>query len=167
MLLSMNRMIVLLAVSGLLNQSAFAADEVRLKWSELGALVTGHEVAFSTAGGTNLRGDARVVRDDALLIHISSTSDSKLFPKGETSVPRDQISMVDVKKIRGAGGRTIGTTAGLLGGLTASGEIIGHSNMSEGPAIAVFLAASIGSAVAGYFVGKAHDRRVTRIRIVP
>lgn len=167
MLLNMKHTIAILVVSGLLNQATFAADEVRLKWNELGAVVTGHEVAFSTSGGTALRGDVRVVREDALLIHITSTSDSKLFPKGETSVARDQISLVDVKKMRGAGGRTIGTTAGLLGGLTASGEIIGHSNMSEGPAIGVFLATTIGSAVAGYFAGKAHDRKVTKIRIVP
>jgi hypothetical protein len=56
---------------------------------------------------------------------------------------------------------------GTLGGVIAAGEAVGHSRLSEGPAVATFLAMSIGISILGYYAGRSIDRQVTRIRLVP
>lgn len=151
----------------LLIQPVLAADEVQLKWSELGAIAIGHDVRLVVPGGAVLRGEIEAVREDSLVMIVARSSDRQAFPKGQNSVPRASVSVVEVGKARGIAGRVIGTTAGVVGGLTIAGEVIGHSDMSEAPAIAVFLVATIGATIAGYFAGRSLDRRVTRIRIAP
>jgi hypothetical protein len=163
----MYRACTVFAVIALLSQPAAAADEVQLKWTELGAIAIGHEARLVVPGGAVLRGEIEAVRDDSLVMVVSKTSDPKAFPKGQNSIPRASVSVIELKKASGIAGRVIGTTAGAVGGLTIAGEIIGHSNMSEAPAITVFLVATIGTTIAGYFGGRAADRRVTRIRIAP
>jgi hypothetical protein len=155
------------AVLVLLHQPARAADEIQLKWTELGAIAIGHDVRLALPGGAVLQGEIEAVRDDSLVMIVAKTSDRKAFPKGQNSIPRASVSVVELKKTGGISGRVVGTTTGAIGGLTISGEIIGHSNMSEGPAITVFLVATIGTTVAGYFAGRMVDRRVIRIRIAP
>lgn len=158
---------MLVTAIALLNQPAAAANEVQLKWTELGAIAIGHDVRLVLPGGVVLRGEIEAVRDDSLVMVVAKTSDQKAFPRGQNSIPRTVVSVVDIEKVRGIAGRVIGTTTGVVGGLVITGEIIAHSNLSEGPAIAVFLAGTIGSTVAGYFVGRSADRRVTRVRVVP
>jgi hypothetical protein len=157
----------LLAAIALLSQPAAAADEVQLKWTELGAIVIGHDVRLVLPGGAILRGEIEAVRDDSLVMIVAKTSERKAFPKGQNSIPRASVSVVEVRKVRGIAGRVIGTTAGVVGGLVIAGETIGHSDMSEGPAIAVLLVATVGTTVAGYFAGRSVDRRVTRVRVIP
>ena len=163
----MSRACMLFAAIMLMNQPLEAANEIQLKWTELGAIAIGHDARLVLPGGAVLRGEIAAVRDDSLVMVVATTSDRKAFPKGQNSIPRGSVTVVEVMKIRGIAGRVLGTTAGVVGGLVISGEILGHSNLSEGPAIAVFLVATIGTTVAGYFAGKSADRRVTRIRIVP
>ena len=163
----MIRACTLFAVFALLNQPAAAANEVQLKWTELGAVAIGHDVRLALPGGAVLRGEIQAIRDDSLVMVVSKTPDKKAFPKGQNSIPRTSVTLVEIMKVRGIAGRVVGTTAGLLGGMVISGEIIGHSNMSEGPAIAVILIGTIGATVAGIFAGRSLDTRVTRVRVIP
>ncbi len=65
------------------------SQPVELKWSELGALITGHTVEFTTKEGVKLSGDVVSVRPDALVLEAKRTSNAKLFPKGGATVPQD------------------------------------------------------------------------------
>ena len=163
----MYRACAFFAVLALLSQPAAAADEVQLKWTELGAIAVGHDARLVVPGGAVLQGEIAAVRDDSLVMVIAKTSDRKAFPKGQNSIPRASVTLVELKKGSGIAGRVVGTTAGLLGGLTIAGEIIAHGDLSEAPGITVFLVATVGTTVAGYFIGRRADRRVTRIRIAP
>jgi hypothetical protein len=163
----MIRTCTLLAAIALLNQTAAAVTEVQLKWTELGAIAIGHDARLVLPGGAVLRGEIQAIRDDSVVMVVAKTSDPKAFPKGQNSIPRGSVTVVEVMKVRGIAGRVIGTTAGVLVGLAIPGEIIAHGNVPEGSAIAVILVGTIGTTVAGYFSGRAADRRVTRIRIVP
>lgn len=163
----MIRACTLFAAIALLNHTAAAANEVQLRWTELGAIAIGHDVRLALPGGTVLRGEVQAIRDDSLVMVVTKTSDKKAFPKGQNSIPRTSVTVVEIMKVRGIGGRVIGTTTGVIGGLIISGEIIAHSNVSEGPATAVLLVGTVGTIVAGYFAGRLLDRRVTRIRVIP
>ena len=163
----MLRACALFTAIALLNQPAAAADEVQLKWTELGAIAIGHDARLLLPGGAVLRGEIEAVREDSLVMVVAKTSDRKTYPKGQNAIPRASVSVVEIGKTRGIAGRVIGTTAGVVGGLVIAGEIIGHGDLSEGGAIAIFLAGTIGTTVAGYFAGRSFDRRVTRVRVVP
>jgi hypothetical protein len=163
----MFRACTIFASFAMLNQPAAAANEIQLKWTELGAIAIGHDARLVLPGGAVLRGEIAAVRDDSLVLVVAKTSDQKAFPKGQNEIPRGSVTVVEVMKVRGIAGRVIGTTAGVLGGLVMSGEIIAHSNVPEGSGIAVILIGTIGTTVAGYFAGRSADRRVTRVRIVP
>lgn len=149
----------------LLLQPVSAATEVQLKWTELGAVAMGHDVKLVLPSNTVVHGQIQAVRDDTLIMTVTRTSDAKAFPKGQNSIPKASISVVEVKTYRGIAGRTTGTTIGVVGGLSLTGTIIGHSDMSAVPALAVAIIGTAAAAIGGYHAGKAADVRVTRIRI--
>ena len=151
----------------LLLQPVSAATEVQLKWTELAAVAIGHDVKLILPANTVVHGEIQAIRDDTLIMTVTRTSDAKAFPKGQNSIPKASVSVVEVKKYRGAAGRTAGTTLGILGGLSLTGTIIGHSDLSTGPSLALIIIGTTAAAIGGYHAGKAADGRVTRIRITP
>ena len=157
-----------LVLSIALVSSAVQAESkpVDLKWSELGSLVTGHFVEFTTKDGVKLAGDVVSVRPDELVLDAKRTSDAKQFPKGGATVPQASIDTLRLIRTKGRAGRAIGTTLGVVSGLTLGGyAAVQTGGDSAAGTIATFLVVAGVTTVAGHFIGRAADSTVTTIHI--
>jgi hypothetical protein len=138
---------------------------LEMKWGELAALIGGHHAALLLTDGTTVKGEVVAVREEEILMDVSSAV--KGYPKGSGSVPRTSLVSIDVVRTRGAWGRTMGTVIGVLGGMTFGGYLAVKGDHSPGAGLATFLGVASGVGIAGYYTGRALDRRVTRVKIVP
>lgn len=144
-----------------------SANQLELKWNELGPVIAGHQVKLVLPGGAEIQGEAIAVREDTLLLNVKKTSDHRSYPRGQNAIPRASVTTLQFEIIRGSGGRTIGVIVGALGGLILGGDLVAHTAHSEAAAISSFFGISTVSAIAGYYAGKTSDRRVTTVRILP
>jgi len=147
---------------------AGSPDEIRYKWGELGPIVTHRKVSLALPTGTRIEGRVLRVEADGLRMRVSRTSDRRAVAKGVRVIPRPSVSVLavtDYCKLARLG-FTLGAMA-LAGGIVASQNI----NLYEGPVVIIVPAVcALGiavSGVAGYFIGKRLDKRVTYIRVVP
>jgi hypothetical protein len=157
------------SVALLLTQGLWAADpkELSLRWTELEPAIAGRQVRIVTPSGVRIQGRALVVQPQALLIKIEKTSNKKVHPKGEASLPRSAISVLQVMKY-GVRWRIIGTAiAPALVAVAGTAAVIRSGNADDLPRYVGFGAAGvIGAGVGGYYLGRRADRHVTTIRIV-
>ena len=146
------------------------AGQVSLRWSELEPRIAGKRVALVLPDGTSVQGKVRGVESTGLRLDISKTSNKKAQPKGARTIPRQSVSYLRVTEYRKTG-RLVFT----LGAMAAAGGVVAlatrDSGLTEGPLVvivpAVGAAGTAGLGVAGYFIGKAVDKRITDIRIAP
>ncbi len=82
-------------------------------------------------------------------------------------MPRTSLAQINLERRRGAWGRTMGTVLGILTRLTIGGYVAATAASSAGTGIPPFLGVAGAISVGGYYAGKALDRRITHIRIVP
>src|SRR5437899_446923 len=75
---------------------------LELRWNELAPMVMGQTVELAISGA-NIRGEVAAVRDDALVLDVKKTSDSKSFPKGNASIPKASVTLLKVVRTRGSG----------------------------------------------------------------
>jgi hypothetical protein len=158
----------LLAFTLLLPANGFAEPRpLEMKWGELSPVVTGHRVTVTLSDGITVKGEAVAVREDGLLLNVSS--EVKGYPKGNGSVPRASIALIDVQRTNGSGGRILGTVVGFLGGVALGAYIDSKSVLrdSSGAIVGTFVGVSAAGTISGYAVGRAIDKRVMHIRIVP
>ena len=158
-----------------LNQShALAAEpqQVQLAWSEVSPLIEGQEIALVLPDATHLQGKVLAVRPDSLDLDVKKTANSRLHPKGQTSIPRSSVSLIELRKMRKFPiGAIAGGVAGVVGGAFL-GAITGWGiagDTGDFPAGAV-LGSQVGAvagAVVGGRVGHNLDRRNTLIKIIP
>ena len=152
----------------LLQTSAQAESKpLELKWNELAPLISGHVVQVTLPAGETVRGEVVAVRDDSLVVDVRGSSDSKAYPHGSGSVPRSSVTLIRVERTRGSWGRSIGTTLGVITGLSVGGYAAVATSDSAGKAIPVFLLVAGAISVGGYYLGRTADRKVTIIRIAP
>ena len=142
--------------------------QVQLKWEELGPSITNQKVAFVLPDGTYVEGKVLGVQPDGLNLKVSKTSDRKTQPKGKHLIARQAISVLRVTQYRKMG-RLLGTVGAMAiaGGIAAAM----YPDLYEGPLIvivpAVVAGGITGSGIGGYYAGKAFDKKVTEIRILP
>jgi hypothetical protein len=129
-------------------------------------MISGNRVEISLTEGGTVNGEAIAVREDTLVLEVSSGSGTKQYPKGSAAIPRNTIALIKLHRSRGAWGRTMGTVIGVIGGLGAGGYAAAHMD-SAGPAVGVLIGVASATAVIGYYAGRSLDRRITVIRIVP
>lgn len=141
------------------------AGQLEVRWNELSPLVVGRDVTIVLPDGCSISGEVAAVREEALLMNITKTSDANGHPKGAASIPRSSIAEVEVKEMRSAAGRIFGTIVGLFLGMVVGGEIIAHTDVRDSPAVATFTGVTVASAVGGYYIGRSGDRRQKIIRI--
>jgi hypothetical protein len=156
---------LLLALAALPATASAQTKPLELKWSEVGSLVTGHQVVLTLTDANSVQGEVVALRDDSLLLDVSKAV--KGYPKGNGAVPRGSIVLIDLQRTKGSWGRILGTVIGTLGGMSLGGYVDAKSSPSAGQGIGTFVGLSGAGAVAGYYTGRAIDRRVTHIRIVP
>jgi len=137
---------------------------VEMRWNELAPLISGQRAELILNDGIKVKGEVIAVREDSILLDVSSAT--KQFTKGNGNVARSSLAQINLERRRGTWGRTLGTLLGVIAGMTFGGYAAAHTD-SAGVGIPVFLGVSSAISVGGYYAGKAIDRRITRIRIVP
>jgi hypothetical protein len=146
--------------------SAFAeAKPLEMKWNELAPMIGTHRVGLILTDGLIVKGEVVAVREDSILLDVSSPV--KGYTKGNGSVPRASLAMIDLERRRGAWGRTMGTVLGALGGMGLGGYVAAKKADGVGTGIGVFVGIAAGASVAGYYIGRNLDKRVTHIKVVP
>ena len=144
-----------------------ASHIIDLRWDELGRVIEGRTVAVTLTDGSLVRGEAIVVRDDALVVDARGASEAHPYSGPNAAIPRSAVQQVKVHRSAGSSGRTLGTVVGVLTGLVVGGYIAGTAADSAGTGIPLFLGLASGITVVGYHAGKQLDTRVTVIRVVP
>ena len=143
-------------------------QKLRLKWEELNPQIAGKKVEFVLPDGTHAQGEVGAVEAAGIRMKITKTSNRKVQPKGNQLVPRQSVAFLRFTERRGWG-RLIGTVAGI----GAAAAIVGAQDIDiyEGPLVilvpAVAVVGAAGCGVAGYYTGRAIDKRITEITIVP
>ena len=139
---------------------------LELRWNELASTIVGHPVTLTLPDGAKIRGEAAYVRENEIVIDVTNTSDRTNHPKGSATIPRASVSTLSVERGRGSWGRGLGTTVGVITGLTL-GSYAGIQTNSAGAAIPVFLGITAGTSVVGYKLGRELDKKSTMIKVVP
>lgn len=141
---------------------------LELKWSELESRIAGKKVALVLTDGIALEGKDAGVEASGLRLNVTRTGDRKLHPKGVQVLPRDQVTFLRVTDYRHLA-RIIVPAAAVA--TVAAVTLAMGSGISEGAGIiavpAAGAAGGVGAAIGGYYAGKAMDKRVTEIRLVP
>ena len=159
---------ILLAVALAIPFAASAESRpIELQWGELGSRLQGHDIDLVMPDGTALRGEVEAVREDALVLNVKKTSNSKAHPKGNGLIPRSSVSTLSIQESRGRWGRTVGVTLGALTGMVLGGYVAATNTRSASAGLSAFLALSGAGTLTGYFLGKSADGRVTYVRVVP
>ncbi len=148
--------------------SAASDRPVQVTWDAFGAYVNGRSsIRMMLSDGTLIEGHPVLFRPEALEIAVYKTSNHQLHSKSRMTVPRENVSVVDIRKNRKRG-RLIGTLvpfgigAGLLAGATARSI----ESPIYGPLVAGGLTMVVGTPV-GYLIGRASDRRFERFIVIP
>lgn len=110
---------------------------LEVKWSELATLIGGHRVALELTDGLTVKGEVVAVREDAILLDVSSAA--RGYARGSGSIPRGSVGLINLQRTRGGWGRTMGTVIGVMGGLGVGGYVAGRATSSAGAAIPTFL----------------------------
>ena len=140
---------------------------LELRWSELAPLLQGTRVDITLTDGTMLHGEILALRDDGLVMDVSSSSKETTYRRGSGMVPRVAVSLIRLERSRGAWGRHLGTVIGVLSGVVIGAYVTGRAADSASLGIPLFLSVASGITVAGYYGGRRLDRRVTTIRVMP
>ena len=165
----MTRFILILTLFSTICRWAPAETKhAQLKWEELGSRISGRKIALVLPDSTRVEGKVITIESDGVRMKISKSSNRKVQPKGEHLIRRQSLSTLRVTEYRKLG-RVLCTlgAVGIAGGIVAASSI----DVYEGPlvvAVPVVIGVGMaGAAVGGYYTGKAIDKRVTDIRIVP
>ena len=147
---------------------AAGAPRNRITWEEFQARITPrHKIRMVLPDGSRLEGNPLVVRPDAIDMRVTRTSNKQAHPKGNTAIPRSSFSVIEVRNPRRAGKligalAPIGIGAGILAaGVSSGGETEFYTGIAAGGCTMGF------GAVAGFFVGRAIDRRFETLVIAP
>ena len=132
---------------------------LELRWSELDPVISGHRVSVLLTDGKTTKGEVVAVREDSLLIDARETS--------HASIPKNSINLIRLEKARGAWGRGMGVTLGMLTGVSVGGYVVATHASSAGTAVAIFLPIAAAIAAGGYYVGRQLDKGGTSIKVVP
>jgi hypothetical protein len=140
---------------------------LELTWSEVTSRIQGQNIELTLPGGTTVAGEVAAVRDDSLVLNLHKTSDPKGYPKGNATIPRASVTVLNIKESHGRWGRKMGSALGVFTGMLVGGYIAANTASSVGPALVILGAITGAVTVGGYYLGKLADTRNTRIRVVP
>jgi len=156
-------------LAGFPHQSMAETDTIELRWNELSGVAVGKDVELHLNDGTRLQGELLAVRPDVLSIDVSKTSNKLTYPKGQREIPRASVSTFQMRRMKTARWRVVGTTAGVVGGIfTGAGVGVGLCRYECGGG-AVWGGIGVGVAVAilGNRLGHEADIQTTIVKIIP
>jgi hypothetical protein len=123
--------------------------------NELAPLISGQHIEAVLNSGLKVKGEVVAVRAEELVLDAKKDGNS----------PRASLVQINLERRRGAWGRTLGTTLGILTGMGLGGFAAFHTD-SGAAALTTFLGISGVVGTSGYFLGRQIDRKITKIRIV-
>ena len=147
-----------------------AADSAsnRITWGDFSMMVTPrHTIRMVLPDGTHVEGYPLQAKPDALDIYVTRTSNKQAHPKGNATISRESVSVVQVRSPRRIG-KLIGTLVPV--GVGVALLAAGGTNHIEGDFYGYLAAggATLGFGTpAGFFVGRAVDRRFDQFVIIP
>lgn len=170
----LRQIMAVVAAFGLLAQDAAfarqaspaAPNQVPITWGELGSFVADQRISTVLPDGAKLEGEVLAVRPESLVLDVQKSSRRKLYPLGQTEIPRASITEVLVIREQSAVMRVFGA---ILGGIGGAFGVSGLGYLTESLAV-VLPALILGiplAAAAGYCAGKLADRHTTRLKIRP
>ncbi len=161
--------VALLAVFALVGQSTAMASEkpVDLTWNEVGPRIQGKHVQLTLPGGASVSGDVTVVREEALVLDVKTTSDAATYPRGGATIPRASVSVLSLRETHGKYGRKLGGGLGAVAGVLAGGYTAATVANSPGAGVAIFGGLTGAGMLLGYYLGRHADDKTTLIRVVP
>lgn len=148
--------------------SAAPKQQNQLTWDAFAALVNARSsIRMILPDGTLIEGHPITFRPEALDISLYKTSNRQLHRKGSMTIRRETVSVVDIRKARKRG-RLIGTLVPIGAGAAMMAGATARS--IEGPLYELLAAGALTMGVggpAGYFTGRAVDRRFEQFIIIP
>lgn len=165
--ISMKSCFLALLFATLLPSSLYSQPS-RLTWDAFGAHARAESsIRLVLPDGVRVEGRVAGFRPEAIDLSVYKSSNKQAHPKGLITIPRRNVSVIEIRAKRHTG-RLIGTlvpiglgAALLAGGLAQSDEGILYSMLAAG-------GVTIGAgAPSGYFIGRASDRRFEQFVMVP
>jgi hypothetical protein len=159
----MNKRIILwllpLALGSYFPSRAAAEESVSVKWSQIPLALAGRTARIVLQGVT-VEGHPLAVSPESIEMLIEKTSDQKQYAKGQSSLPRSDVTAIYAIRTR-IRGRVIGTLLGFFGTGVATAAASSQDGESAWQALIPV------GAVIGYYVGKRSDVKKIRIEILP
>lgn len=149
--------------------SAADAAENRVTWSEFSTRMTPKcTIRMVLPDGTHIEGRPLQVKPDAIDVRISRTSNKQAHRKGDAAIPRESVSVVEVRNPRWKG-KLIGTLAPIgVGAAILAAGVAANQGSDDVYGYAILGGATMGfGAPLGFFVGRAIDRRFEQFIIIP
>ena len=151
--------------AAILSPSALAQNQIEVEWAQLASALEGRVVSTVLVDGPVLRGRVLDVSPTGLRFEVKKTSNRAEYPKGEGTVPREQLSAFSYTERRGYW-RGAGAAIGVAGAAAAISPLVAISRNEgrddEGLAFAVL--GAIGGAI-GYGIGHAADTHKTTVMV--
>ena len=136
------------------------ADQRQIAWSDL-PMVFNKNIRIVMPDGTQIEGQAVALETDALAVKVTKTTNANDYPKGRLLVPRATLQAFDIPHTTYYW-RTVGVFVGVVGGAVAGvGISATHFGRTSSGAPVVATAVAVVVPVAGYYLGKRADQRVT------
>lgn len=149
-----------------------SAEDLSLRWSDLAPVINGKRVWLPLNGGVRVSGTVREVDSTGLKVEVAKTSDPKVYPKGQVTIPRSSVSTIQLNKPAGHKGIIIGAVAGGAVAAVAGGTLLAIRRNEGGTGADGLIAAAIAGPIAvGLLLGWLGDRiahhGAKRITVVP
>ncbi len=153
------------------HHSIAKTNEIELHWNELSGVAVGKDIDLRLTDGARVQGELLVVRPDALSIDVSKTSNKAIYPKGQRDIPRASVSTFEMRRLKTARWRVVGTASGVVAGIitaTGVGVLLCHRSFNCGAgAVLGGLGADVGVAILGNRLGHEGDMQRTVVKIIP
>lgn len=163
--------ILLIAIcSATLTLMARPMDRTRT-WDELGTTIERRGVSLVLPDQTRLSGVAIGIENNLLILNVRRTSNSRLYPKGLTMIPREQVSTIEMYLPRNRNPDSGSTIGAALGGVAMSPVALAIGDGESAPewvAVLAFVGGMVGGAYLGHlFTRGAEDPSHVIITVVP
>ena len=158
-----------LAMSGIMLGSD-PETRLQVRWSELKQLVGGKRVTLQLAAGAQLDGRVRKVTDTSLVFKVKKSSDQADYPKGKIELPRETVSRIEVRGLKGNKAKQVGAAVGtFVGTLFGSVVVLKGGKVHEGSSSNLVIPSSVAIAtgVALLAYRGLASKAITIIEILP
>ncbi len=141
---------------------ASAQRQFEVAWEALPSTLGDRVVSTVLVDGTELKGRVLGVSPTELRFQVNRTSKPVFYPKGEVTIPRDQLGAFGYYERRGSLWRKVGTAGGAGGGFLVGLPILLIANNEGGQnnlTVGIAAAATGAGAGLGFLLGREADTK--------